>query len=324
MISLSLIIRNANDRTNKQALLMNTDNKSKRLNRLDIKQLQILQGLLQEQNLSRVAAKMGLTQQAISEQLRKLRDLFDDPLFVRQSNGVIPTALAESLGTKITPILRDIEALFNKSSFEPKDQTGTFKISASDYAMVVILPSLLTKLRQQAPNLKIIISEFESDNLNGLMTAGDIDLALTFPDFIPNDMPSAFLFKEHHVCVASHKSPLLNKPLSLADIAPLPQLVISLARNNLRGSADDWFRKQGLTRNVVMSIPSFYAALNIIESTNIIAFLPSRLLPSSKVETLQLSETPPSFDLVAAWHKRSNTSQLHQWILSLLQQTTTD
>ena len=59
MISLSLIIRNANDRTNKQALLMNTDNKSKRLNRLDIKQLQILQGLLQEQNLSRVAAKMG-------------------------------------------------------------------------------------------------------------------------------------------------------------------------------------------------------------------------------------------------------------------------
>jgi DNA-binding transcriptional LysR family regulator len=302
---------------------MNSDNKNKHLNRLDIKQLQVLQGLLQERNLSRVAAKMGLTQQAISEQLRKLRDLFDDPLFVRQSNGVIPTALAESLGAKITPILRDIEALLDKSSFEAKDQTGTFKISASDYAMMVILPPLLTKLRQQAPKLKIIISEFESDNLHGLMAAGDVDLALTFPDFIPTDMPFDFLFEEHHVCVASRHSALLNKPLSLADIAPLPQLVISLARNNLRGSADDWFRQQGLTRNIVMSIPSFYAALNIIESTDIVAFLPSRLLPSNKVERLQLSETPPSFHLVAAWHKRSNSSQLHQWILELLQQTVT-
>lgn len=302
---------------------MKSDNKSKHLNRLDIKQLQVLQGLLQERNLSRVAAKMGLTQQAISEQLRKLRDLFDDPLFVRQSNGVIPTALAESLGTKITPILRDIEALFDKPSFDPKDQTGTFKISASDYAMVVILPPLLTELRQQAPNLKIIISEFESDNLHRLMAAGDIDLALTFPDFIPSDMPSAFLFEEHHVCVASRHSTLLKKSLSLADIAPLPQLVISLARNNLRGSADDWFSQRGLTRNIVMSVPSFYAALNIIESTDIVAFLPSRLLPSNKVKTLHLSETPPSFQLVAAWHKRSNTSLLRQWILSLLQQTVT-
>ncbi|NRA70874.1 MAG: LysR family transcriptional regulator [Gammaproteobacteria bacterium] len=297
-------------------------NRSKGLNRLDIKQLQVLQGLLQERNLSRVAAKMGLTQQAISEQLRKLRDLFDDPLFVRQSNGVIPTALAESLGVKITPILRDIEALLEKSSFEPKDQTGTFKISASDYAMAVILPPLLAKFRLLAPNLKIIISEFESDNLHALMAAGEIDLALTFPDFIPSDMPSTFLFEEHHVCVASRHSPLLNQPLSLADIAPLPQLVISLSRYNLQGSADAWFAQEGLTRNIVMSIPSFSAASDIIESTDIVAFLPSRLLPNNKVKILQLDFTPPSFELVAAWHKRSNTSQLHQWILSLLQQTT--
>ena len=297
-------------------------NRSKGLNRLDIKQLQVLQGLLQERNLSRVAAKMGLTQQAISEQLRKLRDLFDDPLFVRQSNGVIPTALAESLGVKITPILRDIEALLEKSSFEPKDQTGTFKISASDYAMAVILPPLLAKFRLLAPNLKIIISEFESDNLHALMAAGEIDLALTFPDFIPSDMPSPFLFEEHHVCVASRHSPLLNQPLSLADIAPLPQLVISLSRYNLQGSADAWFAQEGLTRNIVMSIPSFSAASDIIESTDIVAFLPSRLLPNNKVKILQLDFTPPSFELVAAWHKRSNTSQLHQWILSLLQQTT--
>ncbi|EPJ49401.1 MAG: regulatory protein [Osedax symbiont Rs1] len=291
---------------------------SRSLNRLYIKQLQVLHSLLQERNLSKVAAKMGLTQQAISEQLRKLRDLFDDPLFVRQSNGVIPTALAESLGGKISPILRDIEALLDKPSFVPGEQTGLFRISATDYAMAVILPPLLAELRRLAPHLKIIISEFESDNLHALMAAGEIDLALTFPDFIPAEMPSVFLFEEHHVCVASRHSPLLNTPLLLADIAPLPQLVISLARNNLQGSADAWFAEQGLTRNIVMSIPSFSAASDIIESTDIVAFLPSRLLPNHKVAILQLSDTPPSFNLVAAWHKRSTTSRLHQWILQLL------
>ncbi len=293
-----------------------------RLNRLDIKQLQVLQGIMQERNISRVAVKMGLTQQAISEQLRKLRDIFDDPLFIRNGNGVTPTPLAESLGVKISPILIDIEALLTKPNFVPAEQKGQFRISATDYAIAIILPSLLAKLRHQAPQLRLIISEFESDNLHRLMASGEIDLALTFPAFVPADMPSVFLFEEHHVAVVSRHSTLLNKRLVLSDIAPLPQLVISPSRANLRGSADSWFAEQGLRRNIVMSIPSFSAAPDIIESTDMLAFLPSRLLPNDKVKPLQLKECPPSFDVIAVWHKRSAASPLHQWILTSLKQLT--
>ncbi len=291
------------------------------INRLDIKQLRILHALLEERNLSRVAARMGLTQQAISEQLRKLRDLFDDRLFIRSNNGVVPTPLALSMGAKIEGILQDIEALLIEPSFDPAKQKGVFNISATDYAVKAVLPILLRKVRAQAPNLKIIIHHFEAENFHQSMASGELDLALTFPTFIPDSYPYLLLFEEHHICVAAHHSPLLKQHLSLADIASLPQLVITPARANLKGSHDAWFAERGLKRNIIMSVPSFSAAPDIIEAADVIAFIPSRLLPNDRVKPLQLDITPPCFDVIAAWHSRSSNSPIHNWILALLKES---
>ena len=290
------------------------------INRLDLKQLRVLQALLQERNLSRVASKMGLTQQAISEQLRKLREVFDDRLFIRCSSGVVPTPLAESLGEKVNRILEDVEGLLAPEQFDPAKLKGIFVISATDYAVKVVLPPLLARVRTLAPELKLIICDFESDNLNQLMVSGELDLALTFPAFVPDSYPSLLLFQEHHVLVAGRNSPLAGKPLTLAEVAPMPQLVISPSRPNLRGSADDWFAAQGLKRNIVMSAPSFSAAPDIIEAAGTIAFLPSRLLPNDRVIPLDLKATPPCFDIIAAWHNRSTHSPIHRWILDLLKE----
>jgi len=288
------------------------------IGRLDLKQLRILEALLQERNLSRVATKMGLTQQAISEQLRKLRDLFDDRLFVRQGNGMVPTPLAEELGEKVSGILKDVEALLTPTRFDPFTYKGVFSISATDYAIQAILPQLLEVVRKAAPELKIIVRDFESDNLNQLMISGELDLALTFPSFIPDSLPYVLLFEERHICVAGQSSPLVDKPLTLAEVAALPQLVISPSRANLRGSHDEWFAMQGLKRNIVMSVPSFSAAPDLIAATDTIAFYPSRLLPHDKVVPLNLSTQTPSFEVIAAWHSRSNHSPIHMWMVDQL------
>lgn len=288
------------------------------IGRLDLKQLRVLEALLQERNLSRVAAKMGLTQQAISEQLRKLRDIFDDRLFVRHSNGMIPTPLAEELGVKVSRILNDVEGLLTPAVFNPATYKGVFRISATDYAIQAILPELLGVVRRSAPDLKVIVRDFESDNLNQLLVSGELDLALTFPSFIPDSLPSALLFEEQHVCVAGSASKLIGKPLSLAEVAALPQLVISPSRANLRGSHDEWFALQGLRRNIVMSVPSFSAAPDLIAATDMIAFYPSRLLPNEKVVPLNLNTKPPKFEVIAAWHSRSNHTPIHMWIVGQL------
>lgn len=261
---------------------------------------------------------MGLTQQAISEQLKKLRNTFDDEMFIRTSNGVIPTDVAEKMEDKVNYILSEIENLLAGEQFNPAELSGVLQISASDYALITILPMLLQQVNKLAPHLKIIIRDFESDNLNQLMVTGELDLVFTFPEFIPENYPYMRLFEDHHLCVTGKNSIYKDKKYSLKEIAQLPQIVISPSRPNLKGSHDAWFAKKDLKRNVLMSLPSFSSASTIIEATNTIAFLPARLLPDPKLVTIEMAENPPCFDVIVAWHKRSENNPLHRWLLKIL------
>ncbi|WP_439503064.1 LysR family transcriptional regulator [Methylophaga sp.] len=288
------------------------------INRADIKQLRILDALLEERNLSRVAIKMGLTQQAISEQLRKLRGLFDDRLFIRQGNGMVPTPQAEELGQRVKLILNDIEGLLNPQAFDPATYKGMLQISATDCSIQEIVPKFMAVIRESAPGLKVVIRDFETDNLNQLMVAGEIDIALTFPSFITPTLHSVKLFEENYVCVAASNSPLLNRTVTIAEIAKCPQLIISPSRPNLRGSLDEWFSEKGLARNVVMSVPSFAAAPDVIGATNLIAFYPSGLLPNDKIKQVNLNVELPKYEVIAAWHNRTHASPIHKWLIAEL------
>lgn len=290
------------------------------ISKLEIKQLRVLAALLQLQSLTKAAAQLGITQQAVSEQLRKLRDMFQDRLFIRSSHGVVPTPKAQELEPKIQQILLAIGALIDSDSFTPASLSGVYRICASDYAMRVILPSLLVEIRKNAPNLKIIIRRFESDNLYQLMATGEIDLALTFPAFIPMTCPSMLLYEERHVCVAARDMASEFTELSLAEIAAAPQLVVSPSRANLKGSADEWFAAKGYQRNIIMSIPSFSAAPDCIEATGTLAFLPSRMLPHDKLAEILLPEPLPTFEVIAAWHPRSSQTPTHAWVTGILQE----
>lgn len=290
------------------------------INRLDLKQLRVLDALLRERNLSRVAAEMGLTQQAISEQLRKLRDLFDDRLLVRQGNAMVPTPTALELGGRICVILDAVDNLLEPTDFDPTHYEGVFNISATDYALEAILPPFLQVVRREAPGLKLIVSDFEAEQTEAQLTSGELDLVLSFPDFIPPSLPRLKLFDDCHTCVAGIDNPLHSQMLDIHRIAELPQLVVSPSRDSLQGSHDNWFAGQGLSRNIVMSVPSFKAAPDILYTTDLIAFYPSQLLPNDKVKPLNTDVKPPSFEVIAAWHTRTENSRLHQWIVNKLRQ----
>ncbi|WP_339674089.1 LysR family transcriptional regulator [Dasania marina] len=293
-----------------------------KIDRLEIRQLRILQALLREQNVSRVAQQVGLTQQAVSDQLRKLRDIFDDRLFLRKSNGLVPTPLAEQLGDKIDELLQGFEQLLVPELFEPSVIDSTYVIAATDYAQQVVLPDLLSKIRRQAPGLKVIIQDLDIDNLSDLIAAGKINLVVAFPDFVPSSYPCITLFTEHHVCVVAKSSPLARKKLSLEAIARHPQIIASPSRPNFRGSIDTWFEQFGLKRNVVISAPCFSIVPLYLETTDAIAFLPSRALIDSNLATIDLKESPVSFDVISAWHPRSNNDPLHNWVVELLRSAT--
>ena len=288
------------------------------IERLEIKQLRVFQALLRERNVSRVAKQVGLTQQAVSGQLSKLREVFNDRLFVRKSNGLVPTPYAEKLGGKIDQALQAFEQLLEPESFEPELIEGTYVIAATDYAQQVVLPEVIAKMRKQAPNLKIIIQDLDIDNLSDSLTTGKINLVIAFPNFIPGNYPSKTLFSERHICVAAKNSPLAKKNLCIHDIADYPQIIASPSRPNFRGSIDTWFEEHGLKRNTVISAPCFSIVPLYLETTEAIAFLPSRSLRDTNLITLDLSDSPLSFDVIAAWHPRSNKDALHNWVVDFL------
>ncbi|WAI87775.1 Nodulation protein D 2 [Psychrobacter sp. SC65A.3] len=288
------------------------------MNRLDIKQLRVLQALLDLQNLSQVARKMGLTQQAISEQLRKLRDLFDDRLFIRQGNSMVATPKALAMRQPIDEILKQLEVLLEPEVFTPQTYKGVFTISATDYATQALLPQLFSITRREAPNLRLIVRDFASDNINQLIAAGELDLLITFPEFIPDNLSYVTLFEEQHLCVTGYKNTFATEIFTLAQVAAHPQLVVSPSRANLRGSHDHWFAEKGLKRHIVMSVPSFSAVPDILHTTDMIAFYPARLLPNSKVKEIKIEALPPTFKVIAAWHPRTSDSGIHRWLIEQL------
>ncbi|MBG9995607.1 LysR family transcriptional regulator [Pseudoalteromonas sp. NZS127_1] len=288
-----------------------------KLDRLDIKQLRIFQALIREKNASKAASKLGLTQQAVSEQLKKLRDVFDDQLFLRKTTGFVPTPYAEELSVDIDKLLNDFQALLAPKIFDPKTVNDEFVIAATDYAQQVVLPALVKVLRAQAPNLKLIIRDFEIDSLHDLMESGKVNLAIAFPDYIPSTYPIIKLFEEQHICVTSPNSSIAGTKPSLAEIASYPSIIASPSRPNFKGSIDDWFKSFDLTRNVVVSAPCFSIVPMYLETTDSIAFLPSRAV-SSELVKIELLQLPAPFDVIAAWHPRYNKNPLHKWVVSKL------
>ncbi|NQZ23675.1 MAG: LysR family transcriptional regulator [Colwellia sp.] len=290
-----------------------------KLDRLDIKQLRIFQALIKEKNASKAANQLGLTQQAVSEQLKKLRDVFDDRLFLRKTNGFIATPFAEKLSYDIDKLLNDFQALLAPKTFDPKTASGTFVITATDYAQQVVLPVLIATLRKESPNLKLIVRDFEIDKLHELMETGKVNLAIAFPDYIPDTYPIIKLFEEHHVCVTSPNSSISQTTPSLADVANYPSIIASPSRPNFKGSIDDWFKKFGLKRNVVVSAPCFSIVPMYLQTTDSIAFLPSRAIKGLDLIEIHLEQVPEPFDVIAAWHPRYNEDALQKWVISKLE-----
>lgn len=291
-----------------------------RASHLSIKQLRILAGLLRNGNLSRLASDMGLTQQAVSANLASLRHIFDDPLFLRTGRGVTPTDLARELGPEIDAILDAMERLVDRAAFDPAEVRATVTISAADYAHAVGVMPRLPAIRAQAPHLKLVLTELEVEGIASRTGSGEIDLVLAIPDYVPAHFPRHTLFEEHYLCVTGAASPLAGRRMSRRDLAREPQIIVSPQRPNLTGSADIWFEQEGLARDVIMSVPHFLLLPQMIAATQAVAFLPSRMLPNPQLAILELEDdmAPPGFELIAAWHPRSEESQLIRWLVEML------
>lgn len=294
---------------------------------IDLNLLVALDALLTERNVTRAAARIGVTQSAMSHSLKRLREMIGDPLLVRSQGEMVPTVRAETLAIPMRRAFREIEsALAAPVPFNPKTATLRITIATSDYAEFVLLPRLVERLSREAPNVDVHVRQVETEMLSGLRTGG-VDLAI-FPIF--QQIPEAGfftrrLFDDDLVCVMRKKHPLAKTKLTLARYLAASHVLIA-PRGTEGGIIDDALARIKRKRRVAIMVPQFLIAPHLVTNSDLLLTLATRVARAlerpldlvMKPVPLEIHEKQASFTMACVWHERTQNDPGHRWFRELL------
>lgn len=195
---------------------------------LDLNLLKALDALLDERNVTRAAVRLAITQPAMSGMLTRLRDSFDDPLFVRTQRGVVPTQRALELAGPVKQVLGEVDALLQPPTFDPSTASLTLSVAATDYGLRAVVVPFLLALRQRAPHVRLAARPVKDALVQAQLERGELDLALLTPDSTPADLYARHLFEERYVCALRRDHPgARDRRLSLDRFCALDHALVS-------------------------------------------------------------------------------------------------
>ncbi len=292
------------------------------LRRLDVTVLLVFVNLLRFRKASDVATHMGLTQSSISHSIKRLRDAFNDPLFLRTPKGMEPTAVALGLEPRIRLVVETLsQALSVPVTFDPATSTEVIRIGAYDNEMTTLVPGLLQRVRAQAPGVRVSILPLGRRPALEALESQDIDLALGFAWDLPRNIVKTDLYEESYSVVMRQGHDLAGQEVDLGSYLSADHLIVSPA-GDLSGIVDIELEKRGRSRRVAMSVPHFLPALSIVASTDLVATLPARLVASQSTRYRLFAHAPPirirPFTISALVHERNANSPMHNWVIASL------
>ena len=250
------------------------------LRRADLNLLVVFQVLMAERHVGRAAERLALTQSAASHALRRLRDLFGDPLFVRHPKGVEPTARALMLAPEIDALLGHAQSLLASPVFDPR-LGRSFTIATIDLTVPTIIVPLIQHLRRVAPAIDLRVVPLVREQVVAAFDRQEVDLAiLNFPN-PPKRIVGVPVLHDRYVGIVRRGHPALKaRPLTAKAYAALPHLLFS-PRGDPRGIVDEPLaQSSGLKRRVVMTVPHISAVPLIVARTDLVAVIAERLARS--------------------------------------------
>lgn len=283
----------------------------------DLGLLVALNTLLEERNVTRAAEKLNISQPAMSAQLARLRDLFDDQLLVISGRQMLPTARALELQAPLRDLIDTISKVVSeRQRFAPATSTRTFRIIAADYLQLVVVLPLLEAVRHTAPGIQLHLLPFDAATAWSKLEQLEADLVITWPNVIPPEARAIKLCDDDLCMVQRIGHPRGTAKLSVEALCALDHVVISHDGVSLRGLVDEELDKLGQTRRIVASAVSFLAAPAMVAQTDMVASMPRRLakMMPDLVEIFDLPLPAIRFEFFAAWHPRMHNDSGHQWL----------
>ena len=207
---------------------------------LDLNLLKTLDALLDECSVTRAAQRLALTQPAVSGMLTRLRECFNDPLFIRNRHGITPTLRALELATPVKQILAEVSLLLQPKVFDAARAQMSLRIAATDYALSAVVVPFIAALRQQAPGCAGQRAAGGQRTAGRQMAQGEVDMALVTPETTPPELHAHPLFEEQYVCLLRTGHPdAASGALSLDRFCALDHALVSHSGTQFRGVTDE-------------------------------------------------------------------------------------
>jgi DNA-binding transcriptional LysR family regulator len=292
------------------------------LRRLDLTLLMVFLGLLRHRKALDVAAELGLTQSAISQSLKRLRDIFGDELFLRRPHGMEPTATALALEAPVAAAVDALRgALGAAKSFDPATATGLVRVAALDAEQAVLIPPLAARLSRLAPGLTLSVLPLARGAALEALAEGRADLVLGYVWDLPDAISGEPLYDESFL-VAGRPEALPHAPhISLDDYCAADHILISPG-GDLRGVVDDQLAAMDRGRRVVLGLPAFLPALAAVAASGALVTLPARVAQAFAAGFGLVTAEPPiavrSFPVCVFWHRRNDRDPKLRWLLEQL------
>ncbi|WP_019139967.1 LysR family transcriptional regulator [Noviherbaspirillum massiliense] len=296
---------------------------------LDLNLLRVFDTVMLEQNLTRAANRLAMTQPAVSNALRRLREALGDELLIRTAHGVKPTPRAEELWPTVRRALTELEAaVAADQSFDVSTARNTFRMAMADATAALWLPSIVRAIEREAPNLTIRMAQLTTREPRPMLLHGDIDLAIGFFPGVVAQLASGQgttvspirhqqLYSGRYVCVMRKHHPLAKEELTVDAYCSAKHLLVSFS-GRARGLVDEALARLGRERRILLTVNQFFTAGRVVATSDLITVLPRHLIASTGITsaliTKELPFPMPSVHIDMLWHERDTRNPAHKWL----------
>ena len=263
------------------------------LNSLDLNLLVALDALLREGNVSRAAMRIGLSQPAASHALQRLRDLIGDPLLVRNGARMELTPRALALRVPLAQALDQVRSLFVPDAFDPASSERQFRMMMPDLAVELLMPRFMEKITKVAPNVRIDVVPWRGPAIFPPDFARTIDMVISIGNAF-NGFHRQHLYTDRDALAVRRGHPAGNK-LKKRDAFLAARHVAVIIRGHNEDLIDMWLRTKGIERKIALVVPGYIEALHVTARTDLVAFVPRRLIAALSKQ-LSLSTIEPPLD----------------------------
>ena len=297
---------------------------------LDLNLLRVFDVVMAERNLTRAAERLSLTQPAISNSLKRLRNAVGEDLLTRSAHGVVPTARAEALWPEVRSALGRLRGVLAPGEFDPAADATNFRIAMADATAALFMPPLVAQIEQSGAQSNLRSLPLTTRDPRALLERGDADVAVGFfPETVAAVLAqgdSALLRRQRlnegeYTCVMRRGHPLAKQPLTLDSYCSAHHLLVSLSGRD-HGLADQVLAGLNRKRRVVLTVNQYFTAGRVVANSDLLTVLPAYFIDSTGYRDQLLSRplpfALPSLHLEMIWHIRNDRSSAHQWLRARL------